>query len=85
MADLPSHEQLEAALAAADTAHREYERSALRGVADEGWPGFLAAYVLGRLGDFAPASRLAGLLEEVEMGANWPAAAADHVLTKLRS
>jgi hypothetical protein len=85
MADLPSRAQLETALAAADAAHREYERGALKGVADELWSGFVAAYVIGRLGEFAPPSRLAALIEEVEASTDWPAAAADHLLTKLRS
>jgi hypothetical protein len=49
------------------------------------WAGFYAAFVLGRLGEFAAASRLAGLLEEVDDAADWPEAAALHVLLKLRS
>jgi hypothetical protein len=84
MADLPSRATLEAAFAAADAAHDEYERVVLKGVADKQWPGFFAAYVLGKLGEFTPASRLAILIEEVEATSDWPAAAADHVLMKLR-
>jgi hypothetical protein len=85
MADLPSKTELEQALAAASASHDEYERIVLKGVVDEGWAGFCAAYALGRLGEFAAASRLAGLLEEVEEMDNWPAVAAEHVLAKLRS
>jgi hypothetical protein len=70
---------------AAAAAHEDYERGALKGVVDVQWPGFHAAYVLGRLGDFAPASRLAALLAEVNPQAEWEAAAAEHVLMKLRS
>ncbi len=66
MADLPSKSALAAALSAAGPAHHEYEQVVLKGVQDELWSGFYAAYALGRLGDFAAASRLAGLLEEVE-------------------
>ena len=85
MADLPSHVVLQGALAAAATAHDEYERAVLRGVVDPHWAGFYAAYVLGRLGDFVPASRLAVLLNEVDDAADWDTVAADHVLMKLRS
>ena len=74
-----------ATLAAADVAHEDYERVALRGVVDPQWSGFYAAYVLGHLGDFAPASRLATLLAEVDAKGDWEAVAAEHVLMKLRS
>lgn len=85
MADLPSQSMLEQTLAAAVAVHDEYERTALKGVVDRAWAGFYAAYVLGRLGDFAPASRLAALLTEVEDISDWEAVAANHVLMKLRS
>jgi hypothetical protein len=85
MADLPSKSALAQALSAAASAHHNYERIALIGVGDDLWPGFFAAFVLGRLGDFATASRLAALLEEVDAAANWSEAAAEHVLSKLRS
>ncbi len=87
MADLPSRLLLEAALVAADAAHDEYERIVLKGVSDNQWSGFYAAYVLGRLGEFATASRLATLIEEVDVDADadWAATAAEHVLMKLRS
>ena len=64
MADLPSKSALAQALSAAASAHHEYERTALKGVRDDLWAGFYAAFVLGRLGDVAAASRLAALLEE---------------------
>jgi hypothetical protein len=85
MADLPSKSALEQALVAASASHDEYERILLKGVVDEGWAGFCAAYVLGRFGEFATASRLAELLEEVEETDDWTAVAAEHVLAKLRS
>jgi hypothetical protein len=85
MADLPTHALLAAALAAADAAHDEYERGALKGVVDQQWAGFYAAYVLGRLGEFAPATRLSVLLSEVDVESDWSEAAAEHVLIKLRS
>ncbi len=85
MADLPNRSALVEALAAAGGVHHEYEKLVLKGVRDELWPGFYAAFVLGRLGEFAAASRLSILLEEVEVATDWSEAAADHVLKKLRS
>ncbi len=83
--DLPSPGALGAALIAADAVHAEYERVALKGVVDASWAGFYAAYVLGKVGEFVEASRLAELIEEVEEGEDWAEVAAAHVLTKLRS
>jgi hypothetical protein len=85
MADLPSKSALAEALGAAASAHEDYERVTLKGVGDELWPGFYAAFVLGRLGEFTVASRLAALLGEVEVASGWQEAAAAHVLMKLRS
>ena len=85
MADLPSDSAIAEALAAAGSAHHEYEQTALKGVRDELWAGFYAAFVLGRLGDFTAASRLAALLEEVDAPSNWSQAAAEHVATRLRA
>jgi len=85
VADFPSRELLEATLALAGDAHDDYERAMLKGVVDERWAGFYAAYVLGRVGDFTAAGRLAALLAEVDAASDWPAVAAGHVLMKLRS
>ena len=85
MADLPSDSAIAEALSAAGSAHHEYEQTALKGVRDELWAGFYAAFVLGRLGDFTAASRLAALLEEVDAPSNWSEAAAEHVATTLRA
>ena len=85
VADLPSKFALAQALSAAGSAHHDYERIALMGARDDLWPGFYAAFVLGRLGDVAPASRLAALLEEVDVPSHWSEAAAEHVLVELRS
>ena len=83
MTDPPFDSDLAEALTAAGSAHHEFEQTALKGVRDELWAGFYAAYVLGRLGDFTAASRLAALLEEVDAPSNWSAAAAEHVTTAL--
>jgi hypothetical protein len=85
VADLPSKSELAQALSAAASAHHEFEQTALEGVRDDLWAGFYAAFVLGRLGDVAAASRLAALLEEVDAPSNWSETAAEHVLIKLRS
>jgi hypothetical protein len=85
VADLPSKSELAQALSAAASAHHEFEQTALEGVRDDLWAGFYAAFVLGRLGDVAAASRLAALLEEVDAPSNWSENAAEHVLTNLRS
>ncbi len=85
MTNPPSDSDLAAVLSDAGSAHHEYEETALKGVHDELWAGFYAAYVLGRLGDFTAASRLATLLEEVDAPSNWSAVAAEHVTTALTS
>ena len=59
MADLPDRDTLASTLMTADAVHEEYERTALKGMGDDKWPGFVAAFVIGRLGDFVQASRLA--------------------------
>ena len=83
MVELPSKPALTEALAAAAVAHHDYEQNILKSVRDELWPGFYAAYVLGRLGDFVSASRLASLLAEVDARWRWSQAAAEHVLVAL--
>ena len=42
----------------AGQAHHDYEAHFLRGVRDEHWAGWYAAYVLGRLGDFTTPTML---------------------------
>jgi hypothetical protein len=85
VADLPSGSAIAEALSGAGSAQHEYEQTALKGVRDEQWAGFYAAFVLGRLGDFTAASTLAALLEEVDAPSNWSQAAAQHVATTLRA
>jgi hypothetical protein len=83
MTDPPFESDLAEVLSTAGSAHHEYEQTALKGAHDGQWAGFYAAFVLGRLGDFTAASRLAALLEEVDAPSNWPEAAAKHVTTTL--
>ena len=80
---MPSERALAVALAAAGSAHHEYEQVVLRGVRHQQWSGFYAAYVLGRLGDFVSASRLALLLEGVVAPSEWSVAAARHGVARL--
>lgn len=80
---LPSKSSLEVALADAGHAHHDYETVVLKGVRDELWSGFYAAFVLGRLGGFTSAGRLAQLLEAVPAQPDWSAVATEHVLAQL--
>lgn len=80
---MPTHNQLQQALAAAGSAHHDYETNALNGERDELWPGFYAAYVLGRLGDFATATMLSRLLADVPAEGDWASSTATYVLDSL--
>lgn len=82
MPDFPSKDALEAALVAAGSAHHEFETRYLNGVRDALWPGFYAAYALGRLGDFAAPSELARWLETVDAPSGWAAAAAAQIVAR---
>lgn len=79
----PSRDELAQALAAAGTAHHDYEQVSLRGERDERWAAFYAAYALGRLGDFVEPSTLNSWLEEAPTGDHWPTSAAVHVLEQM--
>lgn len=74
-------EELAEALGAAGAAHHEYEQTVLKGVRHDEWAPFYAAYVLGRLGDFIPASALTELLTEAPLTDNWAESAAAHVIS----
>jgi hypothetical protein len=80
----PSATELEAALVAAGEAHHEYEQVFLSGVHDEQWPGFYAAFVLGRLGGFATPTSLVGWLRDAPSSGEWEASAARYVLERLK-
>ena len=79
----PSQEDLEKVLAAAGTAHHEFEQNFLGGSRDEQWSAWYAAYVLGRLGDFVSPSVLTRWLESAPAGAEWSANAASFVVRHL--
>ena len=83
MRDRPTRDRLKEALDAAGSAHHEYQTNALRGVRDERWAGWYAAYVLGRLGGFATPSDLAEWLGASPAGDDWSASAAKYVLGQL--
>jgi len=82
---LPSATELSKALADAGSAHHDYEQTMLGGVRDEQWSGFYAAYVLGRLGNFATPSALSRWLEEAPDEPEWATAAASYVLSRIDS
>ncbi len=79
----PSQDDLTKTLGDAGSTHHEYEQVTLGGKRDEQWPGFYAAYTLGRIGNFATPSALSQWLEEVPAGENWEASAASYVLSRL--
>lgn len=74
-----SRVEIEQALRAAGNAHHEYEQTVLNGVHDEQWAGWYAAYVLGRLGDFATPGELTRWLAGVSADRDWFVAAAAFV------
>ena len=80
---LPTEQDLAAALAAAGGAHHLYEANFLDGKRDEQWPGWYAAYVLGRLGDFTSPDTLARWLESAPGSDDWSASTAAHVMRQL--
>jgi len=81
--EIPSDADLRQALADAGSAHHDYEQNVLDGVHDKLWPGFYAAFALGRLGAFTSASKLAEWLQEVPTSDDWAASAAAFVLDRL--
>jgi len=83
MASLPEISEIEKALSEAGSAHHEYEQIVLKGVRDELWPGFYAAYVLGKLGSFTTPSILSRLLETAPASDNWAKSAGEFLISKL--
>lgn len=79
----PTVAELTSALQAAGSAHHEYEQTTLKGVYDEQWPMFYAAYVLGRLGDFTKPSLLTQWLEDAPTDGDWADSAANYVRTEV--
>ena len=81
--DKQSREELVKALQAASAAHHDFEVNALQGIHDEQWPGWYAAYVLGRLGDFVTPTTLAGWLSAAPASNDWPSSTADYIEERL--
>ena len=82
---LPNRDAMIAALQAAGEAHHDYETHALQGERDEQWAGWYAAYVLGRLGNFATPTEVAEWLMQSPDSDIWAETAADYVLIQLSS
>ena len=81
MADSPTLETIQAALAGAATAHHDYEANFLAGVRDEQWPGFYAAFVLGRLGDFTSPTTLTEWIRDAPAdAADWVSSTAAYIV-----
>ena len=79
----PSRDDIVEALRAAAAAHHDYETNALQGGPDEHWPGWYAAYVLGRLGDVVTPTVLAGWLSSAPASDDWSSSTADYVAQRL--
>jgi hypothetical protein len=84
MGHTPLLEELVSALASAGAAHHDYESHFLGGVQDEQWPGWYAAYVLGRLGDFTSPTALSSWLQSIPLAGEWTQDAASYVVTQLK-
>ena len=67
----------------AGKAHHDYESNYLKGKRDDYWAGWYAAFVIGRVGNFATPTELTNWLEEVESGDNWFENAANLILDRL--
>lgn len=78
-----SQDELAKALSEAGHAHHDYEQEILGGKRDELWPGFYAAFALGRLGNFAAPSVLSSWLGQVPITEQWSSSAADYVLERM--
>lgn len=83
MASIPTEQQLRDTLAAAGSAHHDYESNFLSGVRDEQWAGWYSAYVLGRLGEFTTPTLLTKGLKAVSGDGDWSRNAAVHVLSTI--
>ena len=71
------------ALKAAGSAHHHYQTGFLKGVRDEYWAGWYAAYALGRLGDFIDPSKLTECLLADAGEGDWSENIAEIVLSKI--
>ena len=83
MVSIPTEQQLRDTLAAAGSAHHDYEANFLSGARDEHWARWYSAYVLGRLGNFTTPTLLTRWLGEVSGEGDWSHNAAAHVLSTI--
>lgn len=79
----PSLDELVHALRAAGAAHHDYESNVLRGEHDEQWPGWYAAYTLGRLEDFVSPTSLSRWLSDAPSSDDWARSTAKYILEAL--
>jgi len=81
--DPPGAEELRSVLADAGSVHHDYESVFLKGERDPQWPGFYAAFVLGRLGGFTSPSTLTEWLQDAPAGEDWAKSASRYVVERL--
>ncbi|MEM7801272.1 MAG: hypothetical protein AAF633_18915 [Chloroflexota bacterium] len=81
---MPNRDQLKTALSAAGSAHHDYESKFLKGVRDEMWPGWYAAFVIGCLGDFTTPTELTEWLIEVSFEGDWFENAVELIAERLK-
>lgn len=79
----PDIQKLTDALASVGAAHHDYQTHFLDGKHDETWPGWHAAYVLGRLCDFTTPTVLSQLLRDAPPSDDWNTEAARYVLNQI--
>ena len=85
MPAIPSQDKILLALTAAGQAHHEYQENMLNGQHDAQWAGWYAAYVLGRLGDFASPSQLTRWLTTAPSSNDWSTSASLHVCHQMEA
>lgn len=82
----PSRQELNHALAAAQAAHGEFRENFLAGKFDDGRAGWIAAFVIGRIGTFATPTQLTKWLQATPNSVDsWVDSATDHVLAQFKS
>ena len=83
MSTIPTRNEILQALIDAGSAHHDYQTNVLNGNPDEHWPGWYAAYVLGRLGDFVTPTQLSEWLAAAPFGDDWNSSASSYVFDQI--
>ncbi len=80
----PGSKTLSEALSAAGEQHHEYQTHYLKGVNDDQWAGWYAAYLLGSLGHFTSPTQLVEWLAEVPVTEDWTKDAAAYIWKRVK-